>query len=242
MGRRGTRAQLAEVAPREGNGVVRTTLPGQIADQIRRRILSGELKEQTQLRQDKLAAEYSVSRIPIREALLQLEAEGLVVSSPHRGAVVNVPSPVDIREVFELRALIECDLMRLAMPHITDEHLARADQVVRASYGPVEDLSAFDWGELNWQFHSALYAAANRPLTMEILRKLFHSAYRYHQLHMVITGAVQKARHDHRRLVELCAEKRTDEAVNFLRHHILQAGEALIARLTQVSDEKPPTL
>jgi DNA-binding GntR family transcriptional regulator len=71
-----------------------------------------------------------VSRIPVREALRQLEAEGLVTFNPHRGAVVSSMSLEEIMELFELRAEIECDLVRRAIPRITREQLDRATDVL----------------------------------------------------------------------------------------------------------------
>jgi DNA-binding GntR family transcriptional regulator len=199
----------------------RTTLPERIAAQLRDRILSGELSEGAQLRQEMLASTYSVSRIPVREALRQLEAEGLVVSVPHRGSVVSEISISNIAEIFELRALIECELLRLAMPKMQDRHLARADEVNRVLYA-TKDSKTPDWGDLNWQFHSALYVAADRPTTLDILR-----------LHMIVTDGIVRARQDHRRIVELCAERNLKDGVPFLREHILDAGRELTAAIAR---------
>src|SRR3954452_24316566 len=98
--------------------VRRQTLTGMTADAIRERILLGHYPEGEPLRQDALGAELGVSRIPVREALRQLEAEGLVTYSPHRGAVVSHLSLKEIRELFELRALIEADLTRRSVPRM----------------------------------------------------------------------------------------------------------------------------
>ena len=96
------------------------------ADAIRERILRGRYPEGEPLRQDAIGAELGVSRIPVREALRQLEAEGLVTFNPHRGAVVSTLSLKQIQELFELRAEIEGDLIRRAVPHMTAEDHARA--------------------------------------------------------------------------------------------------------------------
>src|SRR4051812_32937267 len=82
----------------------RETLAGMTADAIRERILRGRYPEGEPLRQDAIGIELGVSRIPVREALRQLEAEGLVTFNPHRGAVVSTLSLNQIRELFELRA------------------------------------------------------------------------------------------------------------------------------------------
>ena len=83
------------------------TISSAVAEELRRRIVDGEFQSGFQLRQDALAAEFGVSRIPVREALMQLEAEGLVKIHPHRGAIVSELSTEEIEELFELRALLE---------------------------------------------------------------------------------------------------------------------------------------
>src|SRR5689334_1088150 len=90
----------------------RQTLTSMTADAIRERILRGVYPEGKPLRQDAIGVELGVSRIPVREALRQLEAEGLVTFNPHRGAVVSTLSLKQISELFELRAEIEGDLIR----------------------------------------------------------------------------------------------------------------------------------
>lgn len=97
------------------------TISSAVTDDLRQRILSGELESGLQLRQDQLAAEFGVSRIPIREALMQLEAEGLVKLSPHRGATVSSPSLDEIQEVFELRGMLEPMLLMASAPRLTRE-------------------------------------------------------------------------------------------------------------------------
>ena len=104
----------------------RQTVTHQATEALRERILRGMYSDDTPLRQDALAAELGVSRIPIREALRQLEAEGLVVFNPHRGAVVSSLSVDEIDELFELRAQIESDLVRRAVTRTTAEDVSRA--------------------------------------------------------------------------------------------------------------------
>ncbi len=105
------------------------TLAGAIVERVRQEILSGEHEPGAQLRQDALAAAYGVSRIPVREALLQLEAEGLVAIEPHRGAVVTPLSPDEINDVFELRLMLEPRLIRSSIPELTAEDLAQLDAI-----------------------------------------------------------------------------------------------------------------
>src|SRR5215510_11911893 len=110
--------------------VQRQTIASMTVAALRERILRGDYPEGEPLRQDALADELGVSRIPIREALRQLEAEGLVTFNPHRGAIVSSLSLGEIEEVFELRSTIETDLLRRAVPRLTPEQLDQADEVL----------------------------------------------------------------------------------------------------------------
>src|SRR3954468_13173259 len=106
--------------------IQRQTIASMTITALRERILRGDYPEGLPLRQDAIANELGVSRIPVREALRQLEAEGLVTFSPHRGAIVSTMSLKEIRELFELRAEIESGLLRRAIPEMSAEDFARA--------------------------------------------------------------------------------------------------------------------
>src|SRR4051794_17837943 len=130
----------------------RPTVVSMTADALRDRILRAHYPEGLPLRQDAIANELGVSRIPVREALRQLEAEGLVTFSPHRGAIVSTMSLKEIRELFELRAEIESGLLRRAIPEMTAEDFARAAEILGAYDDALRSGEVSMWGTLNWQF------------------------------------------------------------------------------------------
>jgi len=200
----------------------------QVIDAVREMILSGELAEGAQLRQDTLAGLLQVSRIPVREALRQLEAEGLVTFFPHRGAIVSALSSSEIRELFDTRALLECDLLCRAIPNMTEADFSRADAVLQAFDDAFARWEVRLWGQLNWRYHSALYTPANRPLTMGLVQNLSFNVDRYLRLHLQLATEIERARRDHRRLLALCRGRRTEAACKFLRKHIMGAGTALV--------------
>ena len=109
-----------------------------VTEQVRLKILSGGLPAGSVLRQDAIAADYTVSRIPVREALRQLEAEGLVTFYAHRGAVVSSLTPEDLSELFEMRALIEPELLRQAGPKLTPRDLKQAERFLVAKPKTIE--------------------------------------------------------------------------------------------------------
>lgn len=209
----------------------RQTLTGMTVDAIRERILRGHYPEGEPLRQDAIGAELGVSRIPVREALRQLEAEGLVTFSPHRGAVVSTLSLKQIRELFELRAEIEGDLIRRAVPHMTAEDHARAADILDAYDLALHSGQVPVWGALNWQFHSTLYAPADRDLTMSIVHKLHQHSDRYLRMQLALTHGETRARHEHRAIATAARKGDAAKAQRLLREHILGAGRALVSFL-----------
>jgi len=209
----------------------RQTLTGMTADAIRERILRGRYPEGEPLRQDAIGAELGVSRIPVREALRQLEAEGLVTFSPHRGAVVSTLSLKQIQELFELRAEIEGDLMLRAVPSMTPEDHARAAEILDAYEVALHAGQVTVWGALNWQFHATLYAPADRDLTMSIVNKLHQHSDRYLRMQLALTHGETRARHEHRAIAAAARKRDAVKASRLLRDHILGAGRALVAFL-----------
>ena len=209
----------------------RQTLTGMTVDAIRERILRGHYPEGEPLRQDAIGAELGVSRIPVREALRQLEAEGLVTFNPHRGAVVSTLSLKQIRELFELRAEIEGDLIRRAVPHMSAEDHARAAEILDAYDLALHSGQVPVWGALNWQFHSTLYAPADRDLTMSIVHKLHQHSDRYLRMQLALTHGETRARHEHRAIAAAARKRDAAKAQRLLREHILGAGRALVSFL-----------
>jgi DNA-binding GntR family transcriptional regulator len=212
--------------------IERETLSSATTRALREKILRGEIGEGEQLRQDALAAEYGVSRIPLREALRQLEAEGLVSFFPHRGAVVSTLSVAEIAELFEIRALIEPDILKRAIPKLTPEHIDRAEELIEASRIVFQHESDVGrWGELNWKFHSTLYAPAMRPRSMAVIEKLNINIDRYLRIHLLLTRGTARAIIEHRAILEACRGKQSGLATKMLKRHILEAGVSLVQSL-----------
>jgi DNA-binding GntR family transcriptional regulator len=209
----------------------RQTLTGMTLDAVRDRILRGQYPEGEPLRQDAIADELGVSRIPVREALRQLEAEGLVTFSPHRGAVVSTLSIQEIIELFELRAEIESDLLRRAIPNMTAEDHNRARDILKAYEVALAAGEVSAWGELNWQFHATLYAPANRQFTMSMVSKLHQHSDRYMRMQLALTHGEMRAKEEHRALAAAVKKADVKLAVRLMRDHILGAGRSLITFL-----------
>lgn len=216
--------------PLPGNTIQRQTTVTLVADELRRRIMSGALAEGQQLRQEALAADLGVSRIPIREALRQLEAEGFVAIASHRGAVVSKLSLDEIAELFELRIRLETWLLELAIPQMSEADLAQAEAALEAM---ISNRKIENWGALNWDFHAALYAPAGRPATLRILRRINENTDRYIRLQISLTSGQLKAHREHKEILQLCRSGNVARAVAMLEQHIVDVREGLIAELRE---------
>lgn len=209
----------------------RRSIPDALAEQLRGRILAGELGQGAALRQDALARQYGVSRIPLREALRRLEAEGLVRIEPNKGAVVAELPPEEIGELFEMRAALESELIRLAVPQVRAADLDEAETALALYERALDKGQIADWGALNWRFHAALYRAAGRPRWLELVAQLNRQTDRFVRLQLALTGALDRARSEHRAILELARGGEADAAAAMVRRHILEAGQMLVAAL-----------
>ena len=218
----------------------RQTIAGMTVDAMREMILRGRFPEGQPLRQDAVAEELGVSRIPVREALRQLEAEGLVTFTPHCGAVVSTLSLLEIEELFELRANIEGDLLRRAVLRMTADDDARTLKVLEAYEIALRGGKPSAWGELNWQFHSTLYQPSNRQFTFGIVRKLHQQSERYQRMQLTIAHGETRTKEEHRAIAAAAQRREVRGASKLMRDHILDAGRDIVSMLEAYRDTPSP--
>jgi DNA-binding GntR family transcriptional regulator len=210
------------------SAIPRQSLTSAVAEKLREEIIRGTIPEGAQLRQDAIAVQYQVSRIPVREALRQLDAEGLITIVPNRGAIVPALSPTDIEELFTIRALLEPEILKSSIPRLTDSDLAEAAVVLRRYEAELkQEDHLFSWGRLNWQFHSILYSRAERPRIMAVIRNVNNSGERYTRLQLYLTHGIKRANEEHHQLLDLCRKHDVSGACKLLRQHIEYAGQSL---------------
>lgn len=224
-----------------GTRAERRTMTDRALEALRERILSGAFPEGAPLRQDALAAELGISRIPVREALRQLEAEGLVTFSPHCGAVVSTLSIEEMEELFEMRALLESELLRRAVPRLTPADHDRADAILDAYEAAFEAGDVAEWGALNWRFHSTLLSAAGRPLTLGVVANLHDQSERYTRMQLALTHGEVRASDEHHRIAAAARAGKADEAAALIRQHVLDAGRSLTEFLRVHRSVQPGT-
>lgn len=213
--------------------VSRNSLPDVIADDLRERILSGDLAEGEVIRQEVLAEEYDVSRMPIREALKRLDAEGLVQFTNNRGASVTKHSLEDIAEIFDLRTLVEVDLFRRAIPLMTATDFARCEEILAQMDASYDADDVAKWGALNHKYHASLYAAANRKLTNEMLQGLSLHSDRFVRMHLSVMRQREPAKKEHRILLDLAIARDVEGGCTALSAHILRTKQQLLSLVAE---------
>jgi DNA-binding GntR family transcriptional regulator len=187
------------------------TMSGQITARIREKILTGVYPPGSALLQDVIAAEFGVSKIPVREALVQLRAEGLVDVFAHRGFQVRPLSSMEVDEVFRLRSQIE--------PQAVAEGARRAEEqdrdATRLAFGNLNDALAagelYESGDLNRAF---------QPIAAEILSRLHTLSQRYVRMHLLPPGRVKRATSEHTGLYEAWISGNIDEVIRLTHGHI----------------------
>ena len=200
--------------------------PEVVRDGLREAIFLGRLTEGTQLRQDQLAEQFGTSRIPVREALRQLEAEGLVRMEPNRGAIVTSLSMDDVLEMLDIRIALECHALRLAIPNMAEEDLELADSILE-SYNADPDPE--HWGSMNWRFHWTLYAPCHRPKMLQMIEANYGHVNRFVRVQVSLAAGKERPQREHRELLDLCRAGRADDAVALLEVHIEQTQKSVRA-------------
>ncbi|MDD3446631.1 MAG: GntR family transcriptional regulator [Zavarzinia sp.] len=191
---------------------------------LREAILTGALPGGTPLRQEELAASFAVSRMPVREALRQLEAQALVDFAPHKGAVVTDISAADGADHYAIRAALEPAALRLSLPHLTAADFERAEGLL-AEMDAEPDQSRL--GELNRRFHLTLYARAGRPRLLALVEQHLAAADRYLRFHFAALGRDRMAQDEHAAILAAARAGDADEATRVLRTHIETAARDL---------------
>ena len=208
------------------------TTSDRVLAMLRDAILDGTLAEGEPVRQDEVARLFNISKIPVREALKRLEAEGLVVFHRNRGAVVTALTEPELAQIFETRALLEANLLRIAVPLLTEASLQKAAGHC-AAFGQEHDVAR--WSALNWQFHSSLYEDAQRPYMVGLIRSVNDRLERYLRVQLTLSQGHQTADQEHHALLAACIARDADRAAALLHAHILQAGQSLMHHLPRAA-------
>lgn len=194
--------------------------------ELRKKVVSGDLRPGDRLREVELAGSLCVSRTPVREALKRLESDGLLNYLPSRGAVISSLTPEQAGELYELRKILEGAAARLAAQHALDHEIQLLKDLLRQQKEIGEGAVAL--ARLNRNFHSALYRMSHNRYLIDVLTRA--------QVYMVllrdttyrVPGRARTAYAEHSAIVDAIARHDADGAETAARHHL---GEAQRTRM-----------
>lgn len=193
---------------------------GQIFTKIREDILSGVYTEGDELREATLGAKLGVSRTPVREALRQLELEGLVEIVPNRGAKVTGISQKDVRDIYEMRYWLEGLAARWAADHMNEEQIAELEEIILLSEFHLKDERQNQIVKLDGRFHKAIYEAAGSRMLERVLSD-FHQYVK--NARFVSVGSNKRAQesvNEHKAILEAIRQKNGELAEKLANEHI----------------------
>jgi DNA-binding GntR family transcriptional regulator len=209
-------------------------LPEAVYQKLRTAIVSGVFRPGQALRQEDVARQLGVSRGPLREALPKLEAEGMIVSLPHRGCTVVSLAADEIAEIFELRAMLEASLAAIAAQRRDDSSVQRlrelhtSMQMLADSKQPADRVR---WFEQNYEFHNLILASAGRKHHLRILEMVRARAEPYIRMEINLTGNLAEAQEEHRCLLEAFASGDAERLAWLTRLHVQHTATRLLEAL-----------
>ena len=200
-----------------------------LASELKNLINNGSLRDGDRLVERDLASQFSVSRIPLREAIQKLEREGLVDVYRNRGAVVRTLTAQDVDEIYQLRALLEGDAIFQSLQNMDSETLTRAELVHKLLGSASEPTQQ---GQYNREFHELLYRKCKNQRLLKMINELRAQIERYELLQHRLLSETLKFQDEHEHILNACLRGDPAAARDYTVEHILSAGLILKSYMT----------
>jgi DNA-binding GntR family transcriptional regulator len=215
------------------------TVKSTLVEELRDAIILGEYVPGQRLRLEEIATRFDISTMPVREALRDLEADGLVTIFPHRGAIVTQLSADDLQDIYDIRATLEEMATRLAVPNMGEATFTQLGLYIEQMDNHLGDLATLV--KLNHDFHNTLYCASGRRHLCEFTSILRRRTQHY--LHAFIShfGGMPMAQEEHRAIIEACRNGDADRAATIIYNHVSHVGNSIIEYVRQQEIEKEST-
>ena len=203
------------------------SLRGQVFDKIRSDILKGRYQKGDELVECTIGKEMGVSRTPVREAIRQLELEGLVQLIPNKGAFVTGISASDVRDIYLIRSRLEGLAARMAAEHISYEQLAEMEETIVLSDYHVKKEHFEQVCEMDGKFHKLLYAASGSRILEHTLTDFHQYVQRVRMASITNRIRMHKSNSEHEKILEAIRNKDGDQAEKVAAEHISNTVENL---------------
>ena len=196
------------------------SLRGKVYDRIREDILNGVYKEHEELKEATLGKMMDVSRTPVREALRQLELEGLVEIIPNKGARVTGITKKDIDDIYQIRYLLEGLSARWATEHVTEEQLDKMEETLYLTEFHAKKGNFTQVYELDSQFHELMYEASGSKMLNHILSDFHMYVTRIRKTSLALDNRSKNSTEEHRAILEAIKERNADKAEECAHMHV----------------------
>ncbi|MGH2374174.1 MAG: GntR family transcriptional regulator [bacterium] len=204
------------------------------AEYLRLSIVQGKLLPGQKIPQDEIGENLGISRMPVREALRKLEAEGFVRLLPNRGAIVRELSVQDIREVYQIRIELEGLAARLAAPRVFPEQLERLRRLMALMSRTVEQDDIQRLLELNKDFHHTCYESADNARLLRMIQDLRNYSLRYRVFHAHIPHRLRDSLHEHQAILRAFEARDGALAERNTKHNMQRTADILIEHLERL--------
>lgn len=197
------------------------SLRGRVFNRIREEILSGKYHQNEELKETSIGNELGVSRTPVREALRQLELEGLVNIIPNKGAYVTGITTKDIQDIYMIRSYLEGLCVRWACIYITKEQLEELEEIIYLSEFHAKKEHHDQLLELDNRFHEILYEASNSKILNHVLSDFHHYVQRVRKVTLSSNSRAINSNAEHLAIVEALKQKDQDKAEMLAHEHMM---------------------
>lgn len=201
------------------------SLGQQVFHTIREGILSGKYARNEELRESAIGEELGVSRTPVREALRQLELEGLVEIIPNKGAFVVGLSAADIHDIYEIRSVLEGLCAKRAALYATDEQLEALEEIMCLSDFHVQKGHFDQLVELDNRFHEQMYLASKSKMLEHVLSDFHHYVERVRRVTLHDPKRSVESNEEHRQILDALKERDEKKAEQLANHHLMNTIE-----------------
>lgn len=212
------------------------SLRSRVFQSIRENILNGVYRENEELRENTIAKELGVSRTPVREALRQLELEGLVKIVPNKGACVTGITQKDVKDIYMIRSLLEGLCARWATEHITEAKIDELEEIILLSEFHLKkrkEEQPQQVTELDGKFHEILYTASNSRILKHVLSD-FHKYVRMARKASVTNPErAEKSIEEHKNILQAIKDRDADKAERLANEHMMNVMKNLNMREEQ---------
>jgi DNA-binding GntR family transcriptional regulator len=201
-----------------GETIQRVSMVDNVTERLRRALLAGEIKPGARIKVAELEKRFGVSHIPIREAVRRLETEGLIVTLPQRAAVAAGVDLDDLGGLYDLRRIIECEVIRRSVESMTTEQVDVVRAALEALEAVAQDHDSPEFWDLHREFHWALLQPGATAWIERVLDQIWLASQRY--IRLFVSETVDDAMRDHRELLASCEQRDAGRAAELLRLHL----------------------